>query len=122
MAIFPSLEPTAPSYDLRSFPVTAATFANGDQTRFRWGTTATSAPVVYEFEAISVASAELIRNHYLGQRDSQPFLVPVHLWRLHVDQYQIIPADQYYVYTAPPDETPIGGGLVTVSISLRASL
>lgn len=118
MAAFPSIEPIGRQHSLRSFPVTAATFANGDQTRFRWGTVATGAPVQLTFNALTVAQAQQIRDHYLGQRDSQPFTVPAETWRLHTDQYQMVPADQYYLYAGPPQETRRIGSLVDVEVSL----
>lgn len=122
MTAFPTIEPTGRDHGLRSFPVTAATFANGDQTRFRWGTAATGAPIALTMRALTIAQAEQIRNHYLGQRDSQPFTVPVETWRLHTDRYQMVPADQYYLYSGPPQEAPLGGGLVDVTVSFITTI
>jgi len=120
MAAFPAIEPLDRSYSLGSHPISAATFNNGDETRFLHGSVAFGVPVSLSFKALSLTQARLISAHWDGQGTIRPFTIPVELWRMHASRYDVVPAGWAWKYAAPPDETPASGGLFDVSVSLIA--
>jgi hypothetical protein len=122
MAAFPSIEPLDRSYDLGAHVQSAATFANLDEIRFLHGSVAVDVPVSLAFKSLSTADATAIRDHYIAQKQHQPFTIPAALWRTHSSLYDVVPSTHLYRYTGPPDETPHSGGLVDVSVSLVSVL
>lgn len=122
MAAFPSIEPTGRSYDLGAHPVEAATFGSGDAIRFLIGSESSGVPIALEFRALTTADATAIRDHYLAQKEHQPFTIPAHLWRTHSSATDVVPAGHAYLYAGPPEEAPRSGGLVDVSVSIVSIL
>lgn len=120
MAAFPSLEPLERSYGLGSHPISAANFNNGDETRFLHGVLAFGVPLPLVFRALSLTQARQISDHYDGQGLIRPFTIPAHLWRTHTSRYDVVPAAFLWKYASPPEETPLGGGLFDVSVTLAA--
>ena len=118
MAAFPSIEPLERSYDLGSHPIAAATFNNGDETRFLHGSLAVGVPVDLRFVAISLTKARQISDHFRDHGTVRLFTIPAHLWRTHSSQTDVVPAGFLWRYSAPPEETPRGGGLFDVTVSL----
>ncbi len=118
MAIFPSIEPLNRSYDLGAHPVSAATFNNGDETRFLFGAVAVDVLMPLRFAAISLAKARQISDHFDAHGLTRSFTIPVQLWRMHSNRYDVVPIGFVWRYSAPPEETPRGGGLFDVSVSL----
>lgn len=118
MATFPSIEPLERSYNLGAHVIGAADFPNADQTRFLHSSVAVDVPIALEFRALSTSDATAIRDHYLGQKEHQPFTIPAQLWRTHSSATDVVPAAQLYRYAEPPQESPRAGGLVDVSVSL----
>jgi hypothetical protein len=118
MAIFPSIEPLERSYDLGAHPISTATFNNGDETRFLHGTVAVDVPMVLGFPALSLAKARQISNHFDAHGLTRSFTIPVHLWRMHSNRYDVVPIGFVWRYSGPPEETPLDGGLYDVSVSL----
>lgn len=122
MAAFPSIEPLNRSYGLGAHIASAANFANADQTRFLHGSQAVDVPITLEFVALTTSEATSIRDHYLGQKQHQPFAIPSALWRTHASLYDVVPVAQLYRYAEAPKEMPRSGGLVDVSVSLVSVL
>jgi hypothetical protein len=122
MAAFPAIEPLNRSYGLGSHVVGAADFANADQTRFLHSSAAVDVPITLEFVALTASEATSIRDHYLGQKQHQPFAIPAALWRTHASLYDVVPGIQLYHYAEAPIETPRTGGLVDVAVSLISVL
>jgi non-ribosomal peptide synthetase component F len=120
MAAFPAIEPLERSYSLGSHAISAATFANGDETRFLHGTVAFGVPVSLSFRALTLTQARLISDHFAGQGTIRPFTIPVELWRMHASRYDVLPAGFAWKYAAAPEETPASGGLFDVAVSLVA--
>jgi len=118
MAAFPSIEPLERSYDLGSHPIATAIFNNGDETRFLHGSLAVDVPVDLRFVAISLTKARLISAHFRDHGTVRLFTIPAHLWRTHSSQTDVVPAGSLWRYSAPPEETPRGGGLFDVIVSL----
>lgn len=118
MAAFPSIEPLERSYGLGAHVIGAADFPNADQTRFLHSSVAVDVPIALEFRALSTSDATAIRDHYLSQKEHQPFTIPAQLWRTHSSATDVVPAAQLYRYAEPPQESPRSGGLVDVSVSL----
>jgi hypothetical protein len=118
MAAFPSIEPLERSYDLGSHPISRATFNNGDETRFLHGSLAVDVPLPLRFVAISLTKARLISDHFRDHGTVRLFTIPAHLWRTHSSQTDVVPAGFLWRYSGPPEETPRGGGLFDVSVSL----
>jgi hypothetical protein len=118
MAQFPSIEPLGRSYDLGSHPVSAITFANGDEARFLHAPLSSGVPVALQFLAVSLAQARLISGHWDNHGTARPFTIPAHLWRAHSSQTDVVPAGFAWRWAGPPDETPRPGGLFDVSVSI----
>jgi hypothetical protein len=118
MAIFPSIEPLDRSYDLGAHPVSAAIFNNGDETRFLHGTVAVDVPLPLRFVAISLTKARQISDHFDAHGLTRSFTIPVQLWRMHTNRYDVVPIGFVWRYSGPPEETPLGGGLFDVSVPL----
>jgi hypothetical protein len=118
MAIFPSIEPLKRSYDLGSHPIDVATFNNGDETRFLHGAVAVDVPLPLRFVAISLTKARQISDHFDAHGLTRSFTIPVQLWRMHTNRYDVVPIGFVWRYSGPPEEAPLGGGLYDVSVSL----
>lgn len=118
MVAFPSIEPLERSYDMGSHPISRATFNNGDETRFLHGSLAVDVPLPLRFVAISLTKARLISDHFATHGTVRRFTIPAHLWRTHSSQTDVVPAGFLWRYSGPPEETPRGGGLFDVSVSL----
>ena len=118
MPAFPAIEPINRGYGLGAHPVVVEAFGNSDEVRFLHGDTLSSVPVALELPALTISEAATIREHYLGQREYRPFIVPAALWRTHSSQFNVVPAANIWRYAGPPVETPRSGDLVDVSVSL----
>jgi hypothetical protein len=118
MAAFPSIEPLERSYDLGAHPISAAAFSNGDETRFLHGGLAVGVPLALVFRKLSLTDARLISAHWDGQGTARPFTIPVHLWRTHASQTDVVPAGFLWRYSGPPEETRLSGGLFDVAVNL----
>jgi len=118
MAQFPAIEPLERSYDLGSHPISRANFNNGDETRFRHGGEAVGVPLPLRFLAISLTKARLISDHFASHGTVRPFTIPAQLWRTHSSRSDVLPVAYAWRYSGPPEETPRGGGLFDVSVSL----
>jgi len=118
MVTFPSIEPLGRSYDLGAHPISAATFANGDETRFLHGPVAVGVTLPLQFAAISLARARQISDHWDAHGTTRAFPIPAHLWRMHSSQTDVVSPGFLWRWTGPPDETPRGGGLFDVAASL----
>lgn len=118
MTAFPSIEPLERSYDLGSHPIATATYNNGDETRFLHGSLAVDVPVDLQFVAIGLTKARQISDHFAAHGIVRLFTIPAHLWRMHSSQTDVVPAGSLWRYSAPPEETPRGGGLFDVTASL----
>ena len=120
MAAFPALEPLERSYGLGSHPISAATFANGDETRFLHGSLAFGVPVSLTFPALTLTQARQISAHYDGQGTTRAFTIPAELWRMHASRYDVVPVEFLWKYASKPEETPRSGGLFDVTVNLAA--
>ena len=119
MAAFPSIEPLERSYDLGAHPIGTAVFNNGDETMFLHGPyAAVDVPLPLRFVAISLTKARLISDHFATHGTVRGFTIPPHLWRTHSSPTDVVPAGFLWRYSGPPEETPRGGGLFDVSVSL----
>ena len=119
MAAFPSIEPLERSYDLGAHPIGTVTFNNGDETRFLHGPyAAVDVPLPLRFVAISRTKARLISDHFRDHGTVRLFTIPPHLWRMHSNRYDVVPAGFLWRYSGPLEETPRGGGLFDVTVSL----
>jgi hypothetical protein len=118
MDIFPSIEPLERSYDLGAHPISTAIFNNGDETRFLHGTVAVDVPMVLDFPALSLTKARQITGHFDAHGLTRAFTIPAHLWRMHSNRYDVVPVGFVWRYADRPEETPRGGGLYDVSVSL----
>ena len=118
MAQFPAIEPLERSYGLGSHPISAATFANGDETRYLHGVVAVGVPMALVFRALTLTQARLISAHWDGQGTIRAFTIPAETWRMHGSRYDVVPAGFAWKYAGPPEETPASGGLFDVSVPL----
>jgi hypothetical protein len=118
MVIFPSIEPLERSYDLGAHPISTAIFNNGDETRFLHGAVAVDVSMVLGLPALSLTKARQISDHFDAHGLTRSFTIPVHLWRMHSNRYDAVPAGFVWRYADKPEETPRGGGLFDVSVSL----
>jgi hypothetical protein len=118
MIAFPSIEPIERSYGLGSHPISAATVANGDETRFLHGAVATGVPLPLRFVAISLTRARQISDHWDAYGTTRAFPIPAHLWRMHTSQTDVVAPGFLWRWAGPPDETPRSGGLFDVAVSL----
>jgi hypothetical protein len=118
MAAFPSIEPLERSYDLGAHPISVSAFSNGDETRFLHSSVSSGVPLALVFRKLSLTDARLISAHWDGQGTARPFTIPVHLWRTHTSQTDVVPAGFLWRYAGAPDETPASGGLFDVAVNL----
>jgi len=118
MAAFPAIEPLKRSYGLGAHPMAVAGFSSSDEVRFLQGATPSGVPLSLEFVALTTSEATEIHDHYLGQRQHQPFTITTALWRTHSSQFNAVPAASIWRYAGPPQESPRSGGLVDVTVSL----
>jgi hypothetical protein len=118
MAAFPSIEPLERSYDLGAHPISAAAFSNGDETRFLHSSVSSGVPLALVFRKVNLTDARLISAHWDGQGTARPFTIPVHLWRTHASQTDVVPAGFLWRYSGPPEETRLSGGLFDVAVNL----
>jgi hypothetical protein len=118
MTQFPQLEPLQRSYDLGSHPIAAATFNNGDETRFLHGSVAFSVPMALQFPALNYTQARQISDHFASHGTVRSFTIPAHLWRTHSTTTDVVASGFVWRYSNPPEETPRSGGLFDVSVSL----
>jgi hypothetical protein len=122
MAAFPAIEPLNRSYGLGAHPMAVAGFSSSDEVRFLQGATSSGVPLTLGFAALTTAEATQIRDHYLDQKQHQPFTIPSALWRTHASQTDVVPATHAWRYAEAPQETPRSGGLVDVAVSLISVL
>lgn len=120
MAAFPALEPLERSYSLGSHPISAASFVNGDETRFLHGSVSFGVPVALAFRALTLTQARLISDHWDGQGTVRAFTIPAEIWRMHASRYDVVPVAFAWRYAGPPEEARASGGLFDVSVSLVA--
>jgi len=118
MPAFPAIEPINRGYGLGAHPVVVEAFGNSGEVRFLQCDTLSGVPVALDFPALTTSEAATIRDHYLGQREHRPFIIPAALWRSHSSQFNTVPAANIWRYAGPPVETPRSGELVDVSVSL----
>jgi hypothetical protein len=118
MAAFPSIEPLGRSYDLGSHPISTETFNNGDETRFLHGSLAVAVPLQFAFPALTLADARLITGHWDTHGTIRLFTIPLELWRMHSNRYDVVPAGFLFRWAGPPEETPRSGGLFNVVFTL----
>lgn len=118
MADFPSIEPLERSYDLGAHPIGFATSANGDETRFLHGLVAVGVLLPLRFVAINLTKARLISGHFDAHGTTRLFRIPVELWRMHSNRYDVVPLGFQWRWAAAPEETPRGGGLFDVAVTL----
>ena len=118
MTDFPSIEPLERSYDLGAHPMEAATSANGDETRFMRGLVAVGVPLPLRFVAIDLTKTRLITDHFDAHGTTRLFRIPPELWRMHSDRYDVVGPGFQWRWAAAPEETPRGGGLFDVAVTL----
>jgi len=118
MADFPSIEPIERSYDLGAHPIGVVTFANGDETRFLHGLVAVGVPLPLRFVAINLTKARQISDHFDTHGTTRLFRIPAELWRMHTNRYDLVGPGFLWRWTAAPEETPLGGSLFDVAVSL----
>jgi hypothetical protein len=119
MTQFPQLEPLNRSYDLGSHPIAAASFNNGDETRFLHGAYfAVGVPMSLQFPALNLTQTRQISDHFASHGTVRSFTIPAHLWRTHASTTDVVASGFVWRYSNPPEETPRSGGLFDVSVSL----
>ena len=118
MAEFPPIEPLERSYDLGAHPISFATSANGDETRFLHGLVAVGVPLPLRFVAINLTKARMITDHFDAHGTTRLFRIPAELWRMHSIRYDVVTFSSQWRWAAAPEETPLGGGLFDVAVTL----
>ena len=119
MAAFPAIEPIDRDYDLGAHITSAADGQNGDAVFFLHSILAGDMSITLNFRALSSAQAQLIRDHYIGQRGTvRSFTIPVELWRTHTSLYDLANPGLEWRYASPPEEQRLDGGLFDMSITL----
>lgn len=119
MATFPTLEPLARSYGLGIHPVSDVVAPNGDLVRFIHDAIHHGVPLQLNFPAVTLTEANLIRDHYLGQRGrTVSFDIPVSVWLTHTDTDDVVPTGTQWRYASPPTRKVRPGNLFDVSVAL----
>jgi len=120
VAVFPSIEPDARSFDLGDFPMSRASSVGGVDVRFNHGSEATGHDLALTFLDRSDATIALIRNHYRGQDGGHvSFRLPATIWQGHSSDSDVVPIEGRWKYAGPPEETHKNGGIHDVTVSLQ---
>jgi hypothetical protein len=120
MAVFPAIEPTDREYDFGVFPMSAVSFTTGGEVRFSHSDEAIDHGLTLRFSELPESQVAQVRAHYAGQDDGVlSFALPDTIWLGHDTPEDVVPATHRWVYSAPPDETPVAGALYDLAVSLR---
>jgi len=117
MATFPALAPVGRRYSFGTVPVTV----EPGGVRFLHDTQRSGCSLELQYEDLTQAEIELIRNHYRGQDGTHgSFELSSEAWAGHTSMTDLVPAGTRWVYTGPPEEEQRRGGFVDVGVSLRS--
>ena len=120
MAVFPAIEPTEREYDFGVFAMSASTSPTGGEVRFNHSDEAIGHGLTLKFSELPELQVAQVRAHYAGQDDGVlSFALPDISWLGHDTPEDVVPATHRWVYSAPPDETPVAGALYNLAVSLR---
>jgi hypothetical protein len=120
MALFPAIEPTEREYDFGVFPMSAVTSPTGGEVRFSHSDEAIGHGLTLKFAELPELQVAQVRGHYAGQDNGAlSFPLPDIIWLGHGTQEDVTPSAHRWIYTAPPDETPVAGALYDLTVSLR---
>lgn len=117
MADFPALAPVARRYSFGALPVTI----EPGGVRFLHDTQRSGCSLELQYQALTQAEAQLLRNHYRGQDGSHgSFELSAEAWAGHTSMTDLVPAGTRWVYASVPEEQQLRGGLVDISVALRS--
>lgn len=119
MAAFPSIQATGRAYEVPGHAYGETAQANGT-VQYKQGGIIANRPLRIEFNPVKLAVAEQITDHYVGQRQHDPFSIPATIWQSHPDLYDLTPANHQYRYLSPPQRAPVGNGFFSVTIELES--
>jgi hypothetical protein len=121
VSAFPSLEPSARSFDLGEFPVVPLPRYGRNAQRFLQGSAAYGQQLTLTYGEISDADAQLLRDHY-NNREGEvlAFFVPDIIWQGHTGISIGLPFDGWFRYAGEPQEQALDNGQVTMTVQLRA--
>lgn len=120
MATFPALKPNAGrNYNLGATPVALAEVPNGDVLPFLWADGVQGIPIAFRFEGQTLAEADQVQDHYLGQRGGMvPFDLPAAVWQAHASTDDVFPDGTLFRYAGPPKRSVNQAGFYDVEVSL----
>lgn len=122
MADFPALRPAARRYGLAVYPVTHEAGFAGGGTRFMHEYAGSGQTLELEFQGLTLAELQLIRDHYRGQQGGLlAFALSDEAWAGNTS----IPPDLgpwpvFWKYAAPLEEDAPRGGIGGVRVQLEA--
>lgn len=121
MATFPSIEAIEISYNMASVTCSLTSNSAGHPVVYRHGDYHTNVTITYKFPFCTLAQAETISNHYRTEK-LKKFELPSSLWLLHPNKYEVVPANNLFMYASPPSRSRTGDGLVDVQVAFRSVL
>jgi hypothetical protein len=122
MATFPAIEPDARSHTLPGLPSSSFDSVMGVQIVFQNGLRAVDGILRIEFLNVTLSVCQQIIDHYLGQQQHLPFVVPPVIWGGYESEFTVNPWDVLYTYATPPQKQITAGGLWNVSVELATTL
>lgn len=121
MSDFPSLEPSARSFDLGEFPVVQVARYGRNAQRFLQGSAAYGQQLTLTYREISDADAQRLRDHYDDQDGKVvAFFLPDIIWQGHTNVTIGLPFDGWFCYAGEPQEQALDNGQVTMTVQLKA--
>ena len=120
MATFPSLQPNmGRDYGLGTAPMAVAEAPNGDAVPFLWSADVRGVALALKFAGLTLAEADQIQDHYLGQRGRMvSFDLPASVWLAHTSADDVFPSGTLFRYTGAPKRAVNQAGYYEVEVSL----
>ena len=117
MAAFPPIQAQERFYSLPVRPASELQQFGGVRVVWLHGPSASNAQITIVFPACTLAVADSITAHFLGQRQHDPFPIDTAQWQSHDSLYDLAPYPQLYRYLAAPSRE-YRDGLYDVTIQI----
>ena len=119
MSLFPSLRPTARSFQVGALPVNTYQSLSGKEVQVVLGDTMAGHGLTLTFGNIQEPVVKQVTDHWYGQSGTAlAFNLPAAVWAGWTEYESAITPTQKWRYTAAPQITAVSPGIMNVSVSL----